>query len=252
MPSHKAAMVEAARIAGAILREQFGKHIGSSLKSNMSLVTELDVDVEKRIIASLRSRFPYRVLAEESGEQNASSQYEWVIDPLDGTSNFVRGIPLFCVSIALVRERVIEAGIVYQPYTEELFAAERGKGAQRNGERIRGGKPSLKTYVFHDIAQYSEGHEEASRRAARVFDATVRSERSIGTAALALAYVAAGKADAFVGFGQKAWDVAAGVVLCREAGLTVTNWDGEPWRLEGESTLAAPKGLHNELVRELG
>ncbi len=250
--SRKAAMVRAARAAGDIIRARFGRAHLKERKADKSIVTEVDRRAEEEIIRILTRDFPYRVIAEESGARGAESEYTWVIDPLDGTSNFTRGIPLFCTSIALLRGGEACMGVIYHPITDELFFAGETGEATLNGRPVRAARAAQpKSYIFHDALHASADIGEFFSRITPVFSGEKRSERNIGTSALALAYVASCKGDAFIGYGQELWDVAAALLICGRAGLTVTDWEGRPWRRGASGLLVADAGLHRTLVRLL-
>ena len=221
-------------------------------KGAYDLVSRADHESEETVIAEIRRRFPdHHILAEESGVSAGSSQYEWLIDPLDGTSNYVQGLPVFSVSVACRHQGRVVAGAVLDPVGDNLFTAIAGGGAEWNGQpmrvsrrdRLAGGflatgypfraRGALELYldVFHDV--FLE----------------VRSIRRCGSAALDLAYTAAGVYDGFFEFRLSPWDFAAGVLLIREAGGCVTDLDGGDGFFASGNLVAGPLGLHEELLR---
>lgn len=244
--------IDAARAAGTLLRENFNKAKTLRFKEGIhNIVTDSDLTSEQLIIETIRRHFPdHAVLAEEGGEHTTSSAYRWIIDPLDGTVNFAHGIPIFSVSIAVEFSGTVVAGVVYQPVLDELFTARRGGGAFLNGRTIevshcaRLADAFLVTGFPYNIASFPEYRDWH-------FPALVRRGipiRRLGSSALDLAYVAAGRFDAFWEVGLQPWDVAAGVLLVTEAGGRVSTYDGSPHVLT-TSTIVATNGIiHNEFI----
>ena len=238
------------REAGALLMSYFHRRIGYEYKGDVDLVTEADRASEKFLGERLRSRWPeFGVLGEEGTRADMAAEYRWLIDPLDGTTNFAHGYPVFCISIALVRGEELLAGFLYDPTRCEFFSAERGEGAKLNGEIMRVSKvkrlsesllgtgfPSHKRHKNPNIHFYHQ--------------LTLRSHglRRAGSAALDLANVAAGRYDGFWEFKLNPWDTAAGVLLVQEAGGTVTRFDGSLFRLSSEEVLASNGLIHQELM----
>jgi myo-inositol-1(or 4)-monophosphatase len=241
-----------AREAGALLLDFFRRRIGFEYKGDVDLVTEADRQSEALIARRLRERWPqYDLLAEEGTRRESGSDYRWYLDPLDGTTNFAHGFPVFCVSLGLAYRDEPVAGVLYDPTRDELFSAEKGGGATLNGRRIQvsstarleesllaTGFPSHKRHQNPNIHFYHQ--------------LTLRSHgvRRPGSAALDLASVASGRVDGFWEFNLNPWDTAAGVLLIREAGGVVTRFDGSPWRLDSRETLASNGRIHEALVRE--
>lgn len=248
--------IEAALQAGALLRRGYGTDFEISSKpGRLNLVTEYDKASEKGIIALITKHFPdHAFLAEESGATaKANSPVTWIIDPLDGTVNFARQIPMFSVSIAAYSEGKVVSGVVYQPITEELFVAESGKGAYLNDKRIF----VTKTDNFQD-ALFATGFpynvEEDPLQCIEHFARLQKKGvpiRRLGSAAIDLAYVAAGRFDAYWEVGLHPWDMAAGKLLVEEAGGKVTHYDGSPHKILGYDTMVASNGLlHSQMVDE--
>jgi myo-inositol-1(or 4)-monophosphatase len=236
-------------IANAVKRR--GEHDRSfELKGEYDLVTETDRASEQLIVERLQSHFPtHSIVAEESGRHEGSSEYRWYVDPLDGTTNFAHGFPVFNVTLALERAGELVCGVIVDPTRNELFSAELGSGAYLNNRRIRvsgaeriedtlaaTGFPSRKrhqsvnVHFFYQLAMLSHGVRRA------------------GAAAIDLAYVACGRLDLFWEFNLNPWDMAAGVLLVREAGGTVTNMRGEPFDLRGQHLLADNTLVHEETI----
>ncbi len=251
------AMSAIAREAGALLMHHFHQHLKIEYKGDADLVTAADRAAEVLIRERIRQQWPtHDILGEEQGLSDQGSEYRWYVDPLDGTTNFAHGYPVFCVSMGLEhrlsgqRGRRIAAA-VYDPTRDELFSAERGKGAQLNGETIHVSKtatlkecllatgfPSHKRhknpniYFYHQITLHSHGVRRA------------------GSAALDLCNVAAGRFDGFWEFNLNPWDTAAGVLIVEEAGGKVTRFDGSPFELNSTETVASNGLIHDALVQE--
>ena len=240
-----------AREAGALLMEYFARRVTIEYKGDVDLVTEADRASEKLIAERLRARWPeHGIVAEEGTRSETSAQHRWYVDPLDGTTNFAHGFPVFCVSIALARQDgQLEVGVLYDPTRDEMFAAERGRGATLNdrvihvsntktlGESILGtGFPSHKRHKNPNIHFYHQ--------------LTLRSHgvRRAGSAALDLANVACGRYDGFWEFNLNPWDTTAGVLLVQEAGGQVSRFDGTPFRLDSREVLATNRHIHQELI----
>lgn len=245
--------IQAALHAGQILRKGFGTTFEISSKTNaLDLVTEFDKAAEKAIIDLIKDQFPnHCFIAEESGySESKGYPVRWIIDPLDGTMNFVHHIPLFVVSIAAQVNEHVEVGVIYQPMTDELFVARRGRGAYLNGNRM---------HVSHlsDIRQAVAGtgfpydFNEKRREAIEQFNNLLEignPMRIIGSAALSLAYVAAGRFDVFWGANLSPWDVAAGKLLIEEAGGRVTHYNGKPHQLFEQPSVLATNGFLHETM----
>jgi myo-inositol-1(or 4)-monophosphatase len=240
-----------AREAGALLMTYFDRHIKIEYKGDVDLVTAADRASEKLIVERLRTRWPqYGIVGEEGTRSDVDAEYRWYVDPLDGTTNFAHGYPVFCVSIALVRgDETLEAGVLFDPTRNELFAAERGKGATLNGhpihvspiarlaESILGtGFPSHKRHQNPNIHFYQQ------------LTLLSHGVRRAGSAALDLANVASGRFDGFWEFNLNPWDTAAGVLIVLEAGGRVTRFDGAPFRLDSHEVLASNGLIHDELL----
>ncbi|MCS7176413.1 MAG: inositol monophosphatase [Candidatus Kapabacteria bacterium] len=250
-------MVEAALEAGALLRTGFGSSLVVERKDGRhNLVTNYDRRAEALIVESLRRRFPDSAFwAEESGHSgSAHHRLWWLVDPLDGTVNFAHGIPIFCVSIAALYEQEVLCGVIYQPLLGELFTAIRGEGAWLNGERLHVSQTTqiedaiLVTGFPYNVADNPGNCMEHFLRFLHLGIPV----RRLGSAALDLAYVAAGRFDGFWEVALQPWDVAAGILLVQEAGGRVTHYDGTAHRLEPRSSIVASNGqLHEQMLRVL-
>jgi myo-inositol-1(or 4)-monophosphatase len=242
--------IRAARAAGRIHLSRL-RRISVTRKSNaLDLVTEADHEAEAAVIRTIRRAFPqHAILAEETGRSVERSEHRWIIDPLDGTTNFAHGYPQFCVSIGYERRGRMEFGVVYDAAKKECFAARRGKGARLNGRPIHVSK-------VRDLsaALLCTGFPYDRRERRRFylcfwenFMTRVQAVRRAGAAALDLCYVACGRVDGFWEFGLKAWDVAAGSLIVEEAGGRVANMDGTPLDLEAGRILATNGLLDGEM-----
>lgn len=247
--------VKAARLAGSIINRAALdiESVRVSQKQANDFVTEIDQAAEKTIIETLLTAYPgHGIWAEESGREHGAkdSDYVWIIDPLDGTTNFIHGLPVYCVSIALAVKGRVEQAVVYDPTRNDLFTATKGRGAYLNDRRLRVSKrlqlkESLVSTGFpfrqgDDFQQYMVMLGEVMQRTAGV--------RRPGAAALDLAYVAAGYTEAFFESGLQPWDVAAGSLLVTEAGGLVGNFTGEPDFLEQHECLAGAPKVYGQLV----
>ena len=241
--------------AGAILRNRFGEPHDISFKGPLDLVTEADRAAEALIASRLRAAFPDHDLLGEEGSrsENTGARFRWVIDPLDGTTNFAHGLPTFAVSIAVEDASHPVAGVVYDPMRNELFRAVRGGGATLNGEPIRVSRTAqinaavLVTGFAHTVEQ--------RRRQGVAWCALlerVRALRQTGSAALNLCYVAAGRLDGYWERGIRPWDVSAGALLVAEAGGQVSDREGGPFNAHDMVVVATNGMLHQELVTILG
>lgn len=245
---------QAVLLAGDLLRKGFGTKFKVFSKSHHhDMVTEFDSAAEKAIISTVKEHFPdHAILAEESGASgNPEAPITWIIDPLDGTTNFARNLPIFCVSVAAVDKKGHAlCGAVYQPLNGELFLAQRGHGAYLNGSRLH-----VSTVPKYEKALGSTGFPYDLEKKSRLIEhfATMASLgnpiRGIGSAALSLAYVAAGRFDAYWGTNLQPWDFAAGKLLVEESGGLVTGQNGHACPTFDPCSLLATNGLiHKEML----
>jgi myo-inositol-1(or 4)-monophosphatase len=254
MASYLETAVDIARESGALLANYLERKIGFELKGDHDLVTEADRASERLVVERLRTHFPsHGILAEEGGGHESSSEYRWYVDPLDGTTNFAHGYPVFNVTLALEHKGEMIAGVIFDPTRQEIFTAERGGGAYLNNRRIRvstvkrledslvsTGFPSRRRHLninihfYHQLAMMTHG------------------VRRGGAAAIDLAYVACGRLDGFWEFKLSPWDMAAGLLMVSEAGGTCSDMRGNPADLRGPDVLADNGAIHDEILKLFG
>jgi myo-inositol-1(or 4)-monophosphatase len=241
---------ETARAAGAILRERFGQPHEIRFKGAIDLVTEADRAAEDLIASRLRAACPDHELLCEEGSLGATtpSSFRWVVDPLDGTTNFAHGMPTFAVSIALEESGVPVIGVVYDPMRDELFAARRGRGATLNDNPIRvSSTETLISSILVTGFSYDFARRAHQAEIWREFLTQVQAIRQTGSAALNLCYIAAGRLDGYWERGIQPWDVAAGALMVSEAGGMVTDMSGGDFRADDREILASNGHLHEHL-----
>lgn len=250
-PRYLATAIEVVTAAGAIQRARFGSAFRVDKKGTIDLVTEVDVEVERAARALLGARFPdHDIMAEELGGGASGASHRWVFDPLDGTTNFAHGIPIFCSSLALEIDGEAVVGAVFDPMRQELFTAERGVGAWLNGARLAVSSADrlldavLVTGFPYDV--HSTLDDVIGLFAAYVGQA--RAIRRLGSAAIDLCWVAAGRMDGFWERGLQPWDTRAGALLVEEAGGRVSGLDGAAWNPAGRHLLASNGRLHDEML----
>ncbi|CAA7619311.1 inositol monophosphatase family protein [Magnetospirillum sp. SS-4] len=250
-------MMGAARKAARSLVRDYGEveHLQVSMKGPADFVSSADIRCEKTLRAELKKARPgFGFLLEEGGEiAGDDKSHRWIIDPIDGTTNFLHGIPNFCISIGLERDGEMVAGVVYQPLGDEMFHAEKGAGAFLNERRLRvSARRKMEECVFTTGIPFHgrPGHQTFLKELTAVMG-QVAGIRRFGSAALDLAYVAAGRCDGYWEAGIKPWDIAAGIVLVKEAGGYVSDYDGGAAMLETGELVAANDHLHQPLLKLL-
>ena len=256
------AMSAIAREAGALLMHYFQKHIKIEYKGDADLVTAADRASEALIRERIQQQFPgHDVLGEEQGLNDQGSDYRWYVDPLDGTTNFAHGYPVFCVSMAL-EHRELErresgqqsqriVGVVYDPTRDELFSAEQGKGAHLNGAAIHVSQAAqLKESLLATGFPSHKRHKNPNIHFYHQITLRTHGVRRAGSAALDLCNVASGRFDGFWEFNLNPWDTAAGALIVEEAGGKVSRFDGSPFEIDSRETLASNGLIHPALVQE--
>lgn len=245
--------IETAREAGHVLLEKFGRIEKVTKKGDINLVTEADLASEALIIEKIKSYHPkHAILAEEAGEAviiGGGTSWKWIIDPLDGTTNYAHGYPCFCVTLALENKGEVVIGVTYDPTRNELFAAEKGHGATLNGKPIRVsatenlGDSLIVTGFPYDFKQRVDFSRHLTE-----FLLQSRGVRRDGSAAIDLAYVACGRFDGFWEEGLNPWDVAAGKLLIEEAGGQITYYDGAPFSIYTPPICASNGRIHSQML----
>src|SRR5687768_15355176 len=248
--------LDTAREAGQILLEKFGRITTVTKKGDINLVTEADLASEHHIIERIKSYHPkHSILAEESGEAiviGGDTSWKWIIDPLDGTTNYAHGYPCFCVTLALEHDGEIVIGVTYDPTRNELFAAEKGHGASLNSKPIQVSSESKLSeslivtgfpYDFKGVPHFERSLKEFLLRS--------RGVRRDGSAAIDMAYVACGRFDGFWEEGLNPWDVAAGKLLIEEAGGVVTYYDGSKFNIYHPPICASNGAIHSQMLEVL-
>jgi myo-inositol-1(or 4)-monophosphatase len=250
-------MVKAARRAGRSLKRDLGEieHLQVSLKGPANFVSLADKRAEEMLYADLAKARPgYGFIGEEGGtREGADKTHSWIVDPLDGTTNFLHGIPQFAISIALAREGSVIAGVIYNPANDELYLAERGKGAFLNDQRLRvAGRRNLSECVIAcGLPHIGRGDFEQFRDELREIQGRVAGMRRFGAASLDLAFVAAGRLDGFWERNLSPWDIAAGQIIVREAGGMVSGIEGHDNALTTGNVVCGNDYVHGELVKIL-
>jgi myo-inositol-1(or 4)-monophosphatase len=249
----KEVLLQATKEAGAIIQQYFQGSFQVDNKEGINnLVTEVDNHSEKRIIEIIREHFPdHSIISEEAGELIQDSPYQWIIDPIDGTVNFAHGIPLCCVSIGLKFGDDLLLGTVYNPMMNELFFAEKGKGAYLNDRKISvSHKTDFRKACL--VTGFPYKWPNSTEHPIRVFERFILEGlpvRRLGSAAIDLCWVACGRFDGFWEYNLSSWDVAAGYLIVQEAGGVITNFDGEPYSVFDKQTLATNGHIHENMLQ---
>ena len=250
-------MVKACRKASKTIIRDFGEieNLQVSLKGPGDFVTASDKKVEKILINELQKARPsYSILSEEIGQINNDKSFKWIIDPIDGTANFLHGIPHFAISIGLEHDDEIICGIVYDPIKDEMFVAEKGNGSYLNNQRMRvSSRSKLKDcIVFTGGPKLESKSRELAIEEYKKFSSKILIPiRKLGSASLDMAYVAAGRCDGFWQRNLNYWDIAAGIVLVKEAGGFVTDFEGENRYVENKTILATNSRISKEMIEVL-
>ncbi|MGO9440673.1 MAG: inositol monophosphatase family protein [Terriglobales bacterium] len=241
-----------AREAGELLMGYFARRVPIEYKGDADLVTAADRASEALIIDRLQARFPrHDLMGEEGARRETGSDYKWYIDPLDGTTNFAHGFPVFCISMGLEHKGQLIAGVVYDPTRGEMFAAEKGSGAWLNQRRIHVSKTArLPESLLATGFPSHKRHKNPNIHFYHQITLRTHGVRRAGSAALDLASVASGRYDGFWEFNLNPWDLSAGVLLVEEAGGQVTGFYGQPFRLEDRDVVATNGLIHADLLRE--
>lgn len=253
MEKIKSTLLEALRKAGALARGAINAPKEVQVKAEYSIVTQTDMECDRMIVETIRREFPDHAFLTEESPASGQSSSRWIVDPIDGTTNFAHGYPVSCVSIAFEHEGKLLMGGIYDPFRDELFFAEKGKGATLNGKPIRvSGVSSLKESLIstgfpYDTRQYVDEYLAVFKQ----FLLASQGVRRAGAAALDLCYVACGRFDAYYEKNLQAWDKAAGMLIVEEAGGKISNYADQPLTLTDRANLASNGVLHNALLEIL-
>lgn len=243
------------RQAGEIAKTRFADLSALEIaeKSKHEIVTSVDEELEEIIISKLQFEFPeHSILSEEEGEIEGDSEYLWVVDPLDGTTNFSLKNPFFSISIGLFYKKEPALGFIYAPITEELYSAQKDKTATLEGEKMEVSKlDTIEEATLAFCHGYEEKYLDKATKLYSELKVDSRTLRQFGAASLEMAMVASGRLDAFMIPGVNAWDVAAGVLMVREAGGKVTDFEGNEWDLDSKNILASNGETHQQLLERL-
>lgn len=255
MVAVKDVLFEAAHVAGATILEYFNGTFRVESKEGINnLVTEVDKLAETQIIAVIKKYFPdHSIISEEVGELMQDSDYQWIIDPIDGTVNFAHGIPICCVSIAVKHKEDLVCGAVYNPMMDEFFFAEKGGGAFLNDFPIHVSKKTEFEKACL-VTGFPYKWPNSKEHPIKVFERFILQGlpvRRLGSAAIDLCWVACGRFDGFWEYNLSAWDVAAGYLIVQEAGGRVTNFQGAPYSVFDKETLATNGLIHEEMLRQI-
>tara|TARA_Y100000310_G_scaffold70474_1_gene66150 strand:- start:9375 stop:10127 length:753 start_codon:yes stop_codon:yes gene_type:complete len=248
----KSLAIKAAKGAGKILMKNFGKVKSVRVKDQESYVTNVDLESEKFIISTIREKYPdHDIVSEESGRLNKKSDYRWYIDPLDGTHNYIHKLPMFGVSIGLEYKGKIILGVIFLPYFNELYVAEKGKGAFLNGKKIKVSNKKMlkKSFIITDLVlRYlpEKKIDMLNKLKGSVYDIRV-----LGSAVYGYTSVAKGNADAYITIYTYPWDVAAGALIVEEASGKVTDFKGNGWDANTGKFISSNKKIHDQLVKVL-
>lgn len=249
----KEVLLNAAKAGGALIAQYFQGKFSIENKTTINdLVTEVDKHAETAIINVIKSKYPtHSIISEELGREMHQSDYDWIIDPIDGTVNFAHGIPICCVSIGLRYKGALLLGAVYNPIMNELFFAEKGKGATLNGEKISvSTKSDFKTACL--VTGFPYKWPKTYEHPIKVFERFIMEGlpvRRLGSAAIDLCWVACGRFDGFWEYNLNPWDIAAGYLIVEEAGGRITNFDGDPYDVDDKETLATNGVIHADMLK---
>src|SRR3989338_2370036 len=247
--SLKTTAITAAKKAGTILKRCYGKRIPGVRNKGGSLVTDVDIWCNEAIIREIKKEFPHHnIISEESNQKKTDSEYTWFIDPIDGTHNFIRGLPLFGTTVAVAKGDEVLVGIIYLPVFNKLYVAEKGKGAFCNGRRIEVSKQKKLEFSFVVF----DGSSKATIKKIEFWEnisTKLLNERNLGSAIYAAALLAEGNVDTLVYFQTNSWDVAAGFLIVEEAGGRITDFAGNKWTPYQGNYVASNGHLHEEMRR---
>lgn len=246
----KTIAIKAAKEAGKVLLNNFEKNFEIKTKSKHEIVTKVDLLAEKKILNLIKKHFPeHNILSEEAGKIRNKSNYLWVVDPLDGTTNYSIGNPIFATTLALLYKNEIILGIIYAPFLKKMFIAEKGKGAYCNNKKIHVSNVSK---IENSILTFCHGNTDKAIKSAlkiyKKFKFIARDIRQLGAASIELAFVSSGKIESIIIPGNNVWDVVAGTLLVREAGGKVTDFKNQKWNIRSKDILASNIKIHKKIL----
>lgn len=243
----------AAKKAGQYILKNFNKVRDKDIKNKggfSGFATKVDIEAEKIIKNIIVKKYPkHNILGEESGKTKKKSDYLWVIDPLDGTHNYLMGNPLFCTAIALTYKNEVILGVIYAPYLKEMYWAEKGKGAFLNGKKIRiSKKTEIKKSIFYFCHGYQAKHVKKALKIYFRLKMKAADVRQLGSGGIETSWVAAGRAEGFVIPGGQPWDIAPGILLVKEAGGRATDFKNQNWNLKSKDMICSNGKLHQKFM----
>lgn len=241
--------IEAAKKAGIVLSNNFKKSIKTKSKGNRQLVTEADLKAEGTIVELIKAKFPDdNILSEETKYPILNTPFRWIIDPMDGTHNYIHGIDIFGTSIALEYNKKVVLGVIYMPLSDELYVAVKTKGTYRNGKKINVSKRSLcdATVIYDSSIRYDK---KATLWGLEKLSDEIFNIRMFGSTVRGLTYIAEGKIDVEIEFSDKLWDFAAGLLLVEEAGGKATDFKGGPWSTDTKHYIASNGVVHKDILK---
>jgi myo-inositol-1(or 4)-monophosphatase len=242
--------IEAARKAGRILVENFNKIHKINRKQDGTLVTDIDLRIEEEIVKTIKKKFPGdEILSEENVYPLKGAHYRWIIDPLDGTHNYIRGVNIVGTSIALAFNKEVVMGIIHMPFTKELYFTSKGTGSYLNGRKIYVSQKHLKESTLIYDSNIINEQTEVMLEHLKKLKGKVFIMRMFGSTARSLSYIAEGKADLEVEYTDKIWDFAAGAILIEEAGGKFTNYKGNHWDINNTDYIASNGVIHDEVLK---
>lgn len=245
--------IQVAKQAGEIIRENYGKVQSVTQKARHELVTETDKKTELLIITKLQQT-GYSIYGEETGSTHTKSSKKWIIDPLDGTSNFIRGFSFFAVSIALIKnDRDLVLGVIYDPITQSCYFAEKNSGAYLNDKKISVSKQNNFAFsvMLMDYGSSKKSDSDFLLALTKLIKNNGASVLRLGATALPLCYISKGAFEAFLSCGDKLYDYAAGLIIAEEAGAIISDWNGNPWNNSSSYILATPPQLRENILKRL-
>ena len=240
--------IKAAKQAGRMLSSRFGRINKIKAKGDRDLVTDIDLKAEGIIKSQIINNFPQDSIISEENPFEQRSEFKWIIDPLDGTHNYIHNIDIFGVSIALAYKDEVVMGVIYMPQEDELYFAQKKRGAYLNGKRISVSQRKIKetTMIFDSSIRYQKN--TMLKGLGRLID-EVFNVRMFGSTVRGLSYVAEGKAEAEIEYNDKLWDFAAGLLLVEEAGGRVTELSGKKWNIKTKGYIASNARMHNQILK---